>query len=171
MQIIAMDTDVLSDNSGAAKITWLSKGFLGYRNMNSTNITTDGWAACDMRDWLRNVIYPQIDSTVRGNIKSVNKTYKDVTSSSTLTVVDTVWIPSYREMFGGTSYENSGIDYTSFFTDNTSRIKKYGIGGSANYWWLRSAYSATNFAHVYGSGSNNYNNASYSNGAALGFCT
>ena len=169
-QIVAMDTDELADGSGSAKITWITKGLIGTHNMNDSAVTTDGWAGTGMRTWLRETVLPTMDSTIRSNIKTVKKTYKDYNDSATETIEDTVWIPSYREIFGGTSYETSGVIYSDVFKDSTSRIK-YNSSGSAYNWWLRSAYSATNFARVDYSGSNTSSGASFSNGAALGFCT
>ena len=103
----------------------------------------------------------------------MDKTYYDYTSghSGTYTVSDTVWIPSYREMFGGTTAEGSGTVYTDFFTDNASRLKKQGLYGSAYGWWLRSAYSTTDFRFVYNSGSASNIGAGISYGVVLGFCT
>ena len=171
MQIVAMDADALADNSGSAKITWISKGLLDTTWMNPTNTTANGWAACSLRAWLRSVIYPQIETTVRGAIKEVTKTYKDVTTNSTLSIADTVWIPSMREIYGGSSYENSGADYTALFAANADRIKRTGLGATASSWWLRSATGATSFYIVSIDGSSLGNSAGFAYGVALGFCT
>lgn len=171
MQIVAMDADDLVAG-GKAKITWLSLCLLQNHQMNPTATTAGGWAECALRDWLREKIYPKIETTVRTAIKPVTKTYENKSpSSGTLSLTDTVWIPSAREMFGGSSYENAGCDYTSFFTANSGRIKKLGQGGSATYWWLRSAGGAATFRDVGGNGAAYTGNASLSNGVALGFCT
>lgn len=164
MQIVAFDEDT-------SKISWVCKSILDTHNMNPTGDTTGGWASSNMRAWLRETIYPMIDSTIRNRIVAVTKNYYDAKTSSRLTISDTVWIPSEYEIFGTTSYENSGTLYTGVFTDATSRIKKYGLNGSANYWWLRSAISGTSFRCVYDIGSANYNYASNSYGVVLGFCT
>ena len=171
MQIVAMDSDTLADNSGKAKITWISLGFIDLYWMNPTATTEGGWKDCAMRAFLRDVIYAQIESDCKNIIKNVTKTYRDYSSSSTKTVTDSVWIPSYREVFGGTSYENDGVDYTSVFTDATSRIKQYGLSNAARIWWLRSAYSSTSFWGVNSSGGEYSGNAIYSYGVVLGFCT
>lgn len=170
MQIVAMDTDTLSAG-GTAKITWISKDLLSTtHSMNSTNTTTNGWAATAMRTWLRDTILPTIDSTVRSQIKEVTKTYKDDTTRSTLSISDTVWIPSYREIFGGTSYEDSGCVYTTWF-NNASRRRK-NLESSGQWWWLRTATAWNHFTGV--------NNGGYQGGegypdsgkgVAIGFCT
>ena len=164
MQIVAFDEDT-------SKISWVCKSILDTHNMNPTGDTTGGWASSNMRAWLRETIYPMIDSTIRNRIVAVTKNYYDAKTSSRLTISDTVWIPSEYEIFGTTSYENSGTLYTGVFTDATSRIKKYGLNGSANGWWLRSAYSTSNFLCVndIGGAGRNYANSAY--GVVLGFCT
>ena len=170
MVLIAKDTDVLADGSGNAKTTWLSKGLFATHNMNTQSTNANGWAQSGMRTWLRETILPTLDSTIRSGIKEVTKTYYDKTTSSTLSVSDTVWIPSAREMFGGTSYEDSGCDYTSLFNSNSARIK-YNTSGSANIWWLRSANSNndTNFRFVNTNGIVSGGSASIAYGVALGF--
>ena len=164
MQIGAFDEDT-------SKISWVCKSILDTHNMNPTGDTTGGWASSNMRAWLRETIYPMIDSTIRNRIVAVTKNYYDAKTSSRLTISDTVWIPSEYEIFGTTSYENSGTLYTGVFTDATSRIKKYGLNGSADGWWLRSAYSGSNFRYVNGNGNANFSNAYFANGVVLGFCT
>ena len=173
MQIAAFDTDTLA-GGGTAKITWIATQILDAWWMNPTNTTSGGWADCDARRWLRNIIYPQIESTVRAQIKEVTKTYRTKSpSDTTLSVTDTVWIPSYKEVgFTDSSYvENAGVVYSGIFSDNASRIRKYGIAGSASVWWLRSANNALNFRSVSGGGSEVISNASSSYGLVLGFCT
>lgn len=170
MQIVAMDVDELSDGSGKAKITWLMKNQLSTtHNMNSTATTEGGWASTAMRSWLRDTILPTIDSTVRSQIKEVTKTYKDYGTSSVLSIADTVWIPSHREIFNSSSYEDSGVIYSDVFASASDRIKYR--NGSATIWWLRSAYSSTNFRIVYDNGSEYLNGANFSYGVVLGFCT
>lgn len=164
MQIVAFDEDT-------SKISWVCKSILDTHNMNPTGDTTGGWASSNMRAWLRETIYPMIDSTIRNRIVAVTKNYYDAKTSNRLTISDTVWIPSEYEIFGTTSYENSGTLYTGVFTDATSRIKKYGLNGSANYWWLRSANGGTSFRCVNNGGNAFSNNANSTNGVVLGFCT
>lgn len=176
MQIVAMDTDILTnDTTKTAPITWISVGFIENRAMNSTNTTAGGWVGSEMRTYMRETLFPKIEQKVRSNIKIVNKTYKSVTpTNGVLTVADTVWIPSSREIFGDTSYEDSGPVYSSFFNTNSSRIKRdgnYGLNLSNN-WWLRSSNSSLSFGSVNTSG-NQSNGTSTTNtyGLVLGFCT
>ena len=164
MQIAAFDED-------GSKITWISVGLFGVMPMNPASSTAGGWEDCDLRAWLQDDVYPQIESTVKNAITAVDKTYYDFGTSSTKTVSDTLWIPSAREIYGGSSYESSGAVYDGLFTSNSARIKKLGISGAAGYWWLRSANSSANFRCVNVNGVVNVNYASNTYGVALGFCT
>ena len=120
-------------------------------------------------------IYTDLPSEVQSAIVPVNKTYYDYNSGApvTQTCEDTVWIPSYREMFGGTSYETSGSSYTSYFTNKASRVKHY--SGSAIGWCLRSSHSSYNnndrFCYVGYDGRDDYTYSYTAFGVALGFCT
>lgn len=175
MQIVAFDTDDLA-SGGKAPITFLCYGQFESMSMNKTDTTEGGWKDCYLRGFLRNTIFNQIESSVKNAIKPVTKTYVDYVNNSatTASITDTIWIPSTREVTGNTSsYENSGCDYSSFFTNDASRIKKSGIGvaGSASGWWLRSAFTSTYFRNVSNSGTaGNNNNPSNSSGVVFGFC-
>lgn len=174
MQIIAFDRDILSsDHTSTAKITWLTKSLSFDFPMNFKDITKGGWADCECRKFLSDTIYGQIPENVRNKIVAVDKTYTATgSSSSTATVSDKLWIPSAREIYGGSSYENTGIDYTDFFTGNSVRIKHTGLlTNNAFYWWLRSVYSSIYFRNVSTTGSVSNNSASSSFGVVLGFCT
>lgn len=174
MQIIAFDRDILSsDHTSTAKITWLAKGLSFQFPMNFEDATKGGWADCECRKFLSDTIYGQIPENVRNKIVAVDKTYTATSSSSsTATVSDKLWIPSAREIYGGSSYENTGVDYTDFFTGNSVRIKHDGLlTNNASYWWLRSVNSSTNFRNVSNSGNVNSGIASGSYRVALGFCT
>ena len=175
MQIIAFDRDILSsDHTSTAKITWLAKSSSFQFPMNFEDVTEGGWADCECRKFLSDTIYEQIPENVRNKIVAVDKTYTATgSSSSTTTVSDKLWIPSAREIYGGSSYENTGINYIDFFTGNSVRIKHNGLlTNSTSYWWLRSVNSSTGFRYVSNGGSiGQGRNASDSSGVALGFCT
>lgn len=174
-QIVAFDRDVLEDGTTTVPITFIVKQFGWTGQMNSTNVTEGGWADCklrqDLNDEENNGVILSIDSNITSRIKAVKKTYTATSdSSSTASVVDKLWIPSAREIFGGSSYENDGITYTDFFNTTAKKIK-YNINTfSASYWWLRSVNSSTYFRIVNIIGTVNSNNASNSYGVALGFC-
>ena len=173
MQIIAFDRDILSsDHTSTAKITWLAKSLSFQFPMNFEATSEGGWKDCECRKFLNDTIYEQIPENVRNKIVAVDKTYTTTSSSSSTAIVsDKLWIPSAREMFGGTSYESDGIDYTDFFTNSSSKIKYNGLStSSTSKWWLRSVYSST-FRNVGVSGNLSNESASNLNRIALGFCT
>ena len=100
-----------------------------------------------MRDWLQNDFYAILPSEVKKSIVSVEKTYYDFNTRSTLSVLDSLWLPSSHEVFSsetdnGIYREASGADYTSYFTTNETRVKDY--NGYPLSWWLR---SSTGFAN------------------------
>lgn len=175
MEIVAFDTDDLAAG-GKAKITWISKGMIEQRSMNATGRAANGWADTEMRSYLRDTLYPTIESTVRSAIKEVTKTYRVKSpSDTTSSISDTVWIPSALEAGDtDTSYiEASGAAYSEKFNSTTARVKNNSpVGsGSASSWWLRSAHSGDFFRHVNSYGSFNGNTAAARQGVVLGFCT
>ncbi len=175
MEVVALNADTKT-NGSKATITWISKRVITTTKMNSSMSVYNGWAASAGRSWLRGDFYTTIPTEIKNIIVPVNKTYYDYTTKSTLTCEDTVWIPSYREVFGNssnsTSYETSGVDYTDFFTSFTVR-RKYNASGSKSSWWLRSAVQTggTNFRTVETTGSDSSTSAAREAGIVLGFCT
>lgn len=175
MQIVAFDADDKADGNGKAAISWVSQGYIARRRMNPTNSNAGGWEASEMRTWLQSEIYSAIPTDAKEAIVSVNKTYLDYDSGTTKTCADDVWIPSALEIFGDTSYENSGANYTRYFSSSTNR-KKYHPNGNACPWWLRSAavgidYGERYFYHVGTNGRAATMNANTAYSAVLGFCT
>ena len=181
MEIVAFDEDDKADGTGKAKITWISKDLLATTHkMNPTKVTNTegtgtlgGWEKSEMRTYLKETIKPLIPETVRNAIVPVTKISNAYQASNETafqqTTVDDVWIPGHREVFNSTSYDKTGAVYSDKFKDASSRIKKQ--NGSASFWWLRSAYNASDFRYVYGSGYGSYYSANYAYGVALGFCT
>ena len=170
MQIVAFDADDKADGSKAA-ISWVSRDIIAQHSMNDTSTNANGWVACGMRTWLQGEFYENIPDEVKASIVPVNKTYYDNTTKTTLSCEDNVWIPSYRELFGDTSLEDSGAEYTGYFTENNSRIK-YNASGSADSYFLRTARdsSSSNFRTIYVDGSSSYTGATNERGVVIGFC-
>ena len=181
VQIVAMDTDELADGNGNAKITWLCKGYHFARQSNQSDTATGGWASSYARTYLRESIFPLIDSIVRTSIKEVTKTYVDVVLSTnngevanTESIADTIWIPSLREISNesNTVIETSGCTYTGFFTDNASRIKYWKCSiYDPSSWWLRSKYNRKNHYYVHNQGSTAYSSQNTNMNIVFGFCT
>lgn len=188
MQIVAFDTDDLADGSGKAPISWVSEGLLKtYCRMNPAVVANDdgtyqegtggigGWEKSEMRAYLNDTIMPLIPEDVRGMIKVVKK-YSDSLDTSVAVIndaetEDAIWLPSYREIFGGTTVETAGAEYTGWFNGVERRIKAR-AGGSAQYWYLRSTETyRTYFRCVTSAGYNQTTASTMIYGVALGFCT
>lgn len=187
MQIAAFDADELADGSGKASITWISREILTKHRMNpgwerksiinsTGKIGTGsigGWEYSEMRDYLGKEIKPLIPELIIRSIKCVNKyTYiymnQDGKEQKNVLTADTLWIPSYREVYESDLLEKYGVKYNILFADKASRMKEY--KGGAAWWWLRSAYNYYSFNSVYTDGSYSSTNASGTGGVALGFC-
>ena len=173
MELVAKNIDQLSDDSGTAHMTWMTKEIPFQYQMNSGSSNTNGWIASKMRAYLINTYLPKLTEVISA-IKEVKKTWYDYTTKTTKISNDTIWIPSTYEMFtesgaANSVVEDSGVQYTKFNSNNT-RIKDY--NGSAAYYWLRSASASysSSFYCVNNSGSRSNNSADYSNGAVFGFC-
>ena len=177
MQIAAMDTDALADGSGTAAITWVAKQLLvTSKQMNTTSTNANGYPATNvMKPYLaeNGVIWNKLPAALKTMIKAVSKTSYDKTTGADLTSIEKLWIPSAREVYGGTSYEKSGPVYSDILSDSTSRKRKKFGASSFDIWWLRSAFSSsdTYFRYVNSSGSLIYYYATASSGVCLGFCT
>lgn len=171
MQIAGIDEDDLADGSGKAPLTFISKELLATKhNMNSSNTSIGGWESTAMRTYLKNTIKPLIPAAVAAGIKEVTKYSKSVDpANKNATTTDDVWIPSAREIFGGTSYESSGPVYTDLFDSASARIKN--LNGGASKWWLRTAYRTAGFRYVGSNGDSGSDfGANSALGVALGFC-
>lgn len=159
-----------------AATTWVSMDLTAQDSTwNAANDTDGGWE----KSHIRNDVMPtylqalptalQADTGIKEVTKysnSYDKTHDIFTQNSV--TQDRLWIPSQREIFGGTGYETAGNDYTGIFKDTASRIRKK-YQGNGNTWWLRSADDTGGVRMVVGGdGEASYASASY--GVVLGFC-
>ena len=179
MDLAAIDTDVKSDNSGTAKMTWICHGIPYTHRMNATGVSTDGWVGSEMRSWLISDILSKIPTEIKSHIVSVKKSYRSKSpNDETLWSDDEIWIPSYKEVgFTNATYvESDGVTYPTLFPSGTgtaaknARIK-HNTSGSARDWWLRSAFGASSFSSVDGNGNESSAHADYAGGVVFGFCT
>lgn len=184
MQLVAKDADVLdSDGTTTVPTTWVMyRRFYGNtRRMNPINSSgaqgtgaNGGWEHSEMRSWLSGTVLPLLPSEVQAAIKEVRK-HSDyiVPGETTIThdqqTADKLWIPSAREAFGGTRYEQTGPDYTAVLK-NMRYYVKYDSLNRSNEWWLRSAATFANFYCVNSTGNIGSAGSSGSRGAVLGFC-
>ena len=173
MQIAAFDADELSDGSGKALVTWISKEILTEHRMN-LKTAVGGWEYSEMRKFLEDEIRPLIPETVRSAIKTVKKytytyRYENGREQKNGITEDALWIPSKQEIFGDfNEREVSAVYYNVLFSNNALRVKTY--NKNAAWWWLRSANYTSTFYYVYTAGSYGNSYAGYTGGVALGFC-
>ena len=170
MQIVGFGVDDKADNSGKAKITWISRDCLNTRKefMNiGSSFPENGYGASDLRTYMINTIKPKIQSDVRNAIVSVKKYTNTKTTSNVLSTED-VWIPSAFEV--GVNKESSGVSYSSVFSYSTSRLKKF--NGEYGRWWLRTMHNGYYASIVEPNGDVSIStSATDVNGVVLGFCT
>lgn len=175
MQIVAKGANAspLASGSGNAAYDWVSMDLLAAdHSMNTSHTNSGGWEVSAMRTYMKDTIKPLIPQTVRDAIKNVTKySYSYSPSNANAATTDDVWLPSYREIFGGSGVETQGPDYTGIYLDNNARKKMKAGASSTVYWWLRSAISGTSsfFWYVSSDGSAYYNSAGTSYALPLGF--
>lgn len=177
MQIAAFDTDQLADGSGTAAISWVAKELLATsKRMNPNRTSTTpvegkgaigGWEKCELRAYLQSTIKALIPTDVGKIIQGVTKTQESYDTTGTKvsqTTEDELWLPGYNEV-------RSGV-YATLFPNDSSRIKSCFGASSASAWWLREAYSASEFRYVKTTGAaTSYSSCGAQNGVCLGFCT
>lgn len=160
-----------------AATTWVSMDLTAQDSTwNAANNTDGGWEKSHIRNDVMPTYLQALPAALQADtgIKEVTKYSRSYDAANSLypqnaVTQDRLWIPSQREIFGGTNYETAGNDYTGIFKDSASRIRKK-YQGNASYWWLRSVSSSYYVRSVYGSGSEGNYGASDSGGVVLGFC-
>ena len=146
------------------------------RQMNSSNTNVGGWNSTALRSWLNNdFLNDYLPDDVAAFVKNRDIVASQGNQSSTLqTATDKIWLPREYEIFGTTTSaaatEHSGGNAEQFpiFATAANRIKTYGQGGAACYWWEVSPYvsNATYFCYVNLSGAASSYAASYTYGVA-----
>lgn len=171
-QIVALNTDEKPNSGGYAKITFITQFLTATaKNMNSTSTAYAKWNQCAMRTYLNETIFALIPEAIRTRIVQVKK-YTKLDGNPGYSGSETLWLPSEREMFGGTSAEQNGVTYSSYFSTNELRKKKKDGDASYAAWWLRSQRSSGRaFATVTSAGALSYANGYYTSCCpAFGFC-
>ena len=180
--IIGFNHDTLTDTAAYGEETATGKAGITFQmhdlfatpyKMNSTNTNSGGWKSSDMRTSTMATMKGYMPAAWQAAIKPVNKAsgLGGGSSSGTETVSDSCFLLAEIEIFGSTKYSVSGegTQYAYYKAGNSARKNK---GGSAYSWWERSPYSgfSRNFCIVDSGGNKYINDASYSRGAAFGFC-
>ena len=176
MQLAGFDLDTRADGNGKAATTWIAKELLPethrwnpeWDNDKEGTGTVGGWEKCELRQWMNDNVLPAIPENIRSSIIPVRKKQKacdaDWKYFEQITE-DRIWIPSREEIFGGQS-----LYYGMFHDQSQKRAKTQ--GGSAAWWWLRSAngYDIAYSVYYDGSGNGSYVVNFTSGGVVLGFC-
>ena len=130
---------------------------IGYYNMNSTSTTKGGWPASEIYSSVNDTVYNALPSDLRNAIiDTYTVSGHGQSDSSNFISTDKLYLLTVKEVYGSNiSYdtvqeETRQLDYyntNNVTTENYSgAIKMY--EGSADSWWLRSAYSGTS-EHFY----------------------
>ena len=178
MKLVAMDEDELADGSGKAPMTWVADELLkSEHNMNSGDTNEGGWEASEMRAWLRETVLPLMPEEVRNNIREVTKYSQFYQEGSDVESLDTIWIPSMREVFCADQeyrfMEHKGAAYIRSFMNDESRIRSRDGESDTSEWWLRSAsiYDSYCYNSVDSQGGNNDDSdVGLERGVIVGFC-
>lgn len=182
MEVAGIDVDVDS-NGNFIPITWIGKKSLNTESQYTPNGVSGsgGYPVCTKMQSHLDGIFELLPSRLKRMIKVAHKSCYDRSNYRTVYFDSKLWLPSCREVFGGSSYENAGPIYNGIFTSAaSSRLRFSDTGpqpGSSTHdsWGLRSnsAYSG-NYSVVY-----NTQNPGSLNGTASGnpvrivpcFCT
>lgn len=175
MQIVAIDADELA-SGGTAPLTFVARELLAKNKKMSykTDSTYNGYEATMLRDYLINTILPLVPSNVSSRIQKVKKVQSLGANNKYIvngqTTIESLWIPSAREVCIVDDFETVGVKYDAVYKSNENRIKYR--SGSVSTWWLRSAFneSEQKYAYVDESGNQNVYAASYNRSICLGFC-
>ena len=172
MEIIAFGLDTTPSGSVAA-ITWLATKYVKTMKMNSDKTAEIDWSTCDVRAYVQGEFYNSLPADVKDAIVTVTKTFYTPNNDATLTSNDNVWIPSQREIFGGTSFttignhESYGVVYSERFPDVESRKRSIS--------WTRTRRPNYNDTKYFGalssSGGCTSRYLSMNDGVMPGFCT
>lgn len=176
-EIVGIDKDV-KENGDVVPLSFLAKQALTTTHrMNPTYSAgtsgtgcLGGYPASEMKTYLDTTIKALLPEVVRTNLTPVVKHSIGFTASgevfTEMSSVETIWIPSTREIFG--IYESTGPVYSP-----STRIRYN--GNDPIFWWLRSGFffgegGANDFGNVDDSGHGNNDNASGAHGVVPGFC-
>lgn len=175
MHIVGFDTDELEDGNGFCRIAWLSE----HRLKTDVNYDTRGtgdvyYGQATISSKLQDC-FALLPPILQANIVKVKKyccQYSTNKQKSTVTVMQKLWIPSYREIYGETTFEDRGPVYsdvekmkTPYFAGNTP------YEGGRKWVWLRSKDSYPSTIRIMGeTNSHTAYNCGGRGGILPGFC-
>ena len=150
VQIIGFDHDLAADPDEYGRertglsLLWVN-GYAAAAMNGTGNYTATSWynEEASLRSTLRASALPSLLSSAalaeaRPYIAAVTKEYFTVADGMRNTIADMLWLPSYRELFGGAAsgFGSEGTQY-AFYAAGNSKIKKAANGAACN-WWTRS---------------------------------
>lgn len=152
-EIVGFNHDDLSDGTGKAGITIMSKTLLSEKrcmDTNSMTTTTEAWGNCDMRTWMQGTLFTQLPSALQSVIKEVNKPYDKL--SKIYTSKDKLWIPSTIELNNPCTVpsrlslvtDGQGTVY-DLYKNKTAAAARKNVKGASSYagYCTRSKYKQT----------------------------
>lgn len=176
-EIVGIDKDV-KENGDVVPLTFLAKQALATTHRMNPKYSAGisgtgclgGYPASEMKTYLDTTVKALLPEVVRNNLTPVVKHSIGFTASgevfTEMSSVETIWIPSDREIFG--IYESIGPVYSP-----STRSRYNGIDPIS--WWLRSGVfggkgGADYFKSVRGDGNDIDDGASFARGVVPGFC-
>lgn len=180
-QIVGFDKDVLEDGETTVPISFIAKQT--FLEKTSGEYKSPRWDESEIRNKLNSEIFAYLPNNIAQRIQPVQKTsviYDDSNNQETITTIDKLWLPSYREIRGVNDnyisyYENSGCTYqdeTNLFGVFNINVAKYCVSAKEFLgWWLRSAHTKDYREYITYSGQRP---SAYGSGnlfpIAIGFC-
>ena len=114
MQVAGFNHDDRADGTGTAGITFVSRGTVGTRQMNSSDTTAGGWRDSGLRSWMNSELLGRLPSEVSDVVVPVSKLTNSVGETTDVSAVvatsDTLWTLSYSEIGGQMSTDDPGHD-------------------------------------------------------------
>jgi hypothetical protein len=198
LRVADIYTDDMADG-GKAGITFLLSGSSLTHAMNKTATDQGGWESSALRSWLSSDVMDLLPDELATYIvpveKMTNNTGYTVNTAAVTSTTDSLWIPSFVEVYGTVNWNwessytsnyntilgSEGTQYAVFsesgvtggFGTASEVEAKSGIGTDANTWWTRtsSPSSSDHFRAVSTvSGPYAVDNATQELGVVVGFC-
>lgn len=140
------------------------------RAMNETIVAKGGWAACKMRKYLDETVFPLLPDELQSVIAPTK--IVQVVNGERVETEDKLFLLSRTQVFGKgywSDWEPEDAQLNCFLR-RKDRIKEQDENHHPWVWWLRSVTNYSYFTSVNGNGNYNTYYATCSYGVELGFC-
>ena len=139
--------------------------------MNKRVTNKGAWAACDMRTWLNDSVFPLLPDELQALIAPTK--IVQIVDGERVETEDKLFLLSKTQVFGKGRWSDREPEDTQLlcFLREKDRVKECSDNGTW-WWWLRSpeASGSSSFALVANFGFSGSGHASISCGVAFGFC-